>query len=96
VTGSKPAAIDGTLLFMVGGDKQVVDGMQDLLLAMGKEVIYTGPGGSGTTAKLAHNTIVGINAAGLIEGMAIAANGGIDASAFLRAVRRSREQTGRS
>ncbi|XID96277.1 NAD-binding protein [Paenibacillaceae bacterium WGS1546] len=53
---------------------------------MGREVVYMGPGGSGATAKLAHNTIVGINAAGLIEGMAIAAKGGIDADSFLRVV----------
>lgn len=86
VTGSKPAAIDGTLLFMAGGDEQVIDSHRELLLTMGREVIYVGASGSGSTAKLAHNTIVGINAAGLIEGMAIAAKSGIDASAFLRIV----------
>jgi len=86
VTGSKPAAIDGTLLFMAGGDKQTIIDHQDILLAMGREVIYMGASGSGATAKIAHNTIVGINAAGLIEGMAIAAKSGIDASAFLRVV----------
>ena len=86
VTGSKPAAIDGTLLFMAGGDEQVVDAHRELLLTMGREVIYMGGSGSGSTAKLAHNTIVGINTAGLIEGMAIAAKSGIDASAFLRIV----------
>ncbi len=86
VTGSKPAAEDGSLLFMAGGDKQVVEEQRDVLLAMGREIIHTGPSGSGSTAKLAHNTIVGINAAGLIEGMAIATKGGIDASSFLRIV----------
>ncbi len=86
VTGSKPAAIDGSLLFMAGGDEQVVAANRELLLTMGREVIYMGGSGNGSTAKLAHNTIVGINAAGLIEGMAIAAKSGIDASAFLRIV----------
>ncbi|SFB28306.1 3-hydroxyisobutyrate dehydrogenase [Cohnella sp. OV330] len=86
VTGSKPAAIDGTLLFMAGGDAQVVEAQKPLLLAMGREVLYMGPSGSGAAAKLAHNTIVGINAAGLVEGMAIAAKAGIDASSFLRVV----------
>lgn len=86
VTGSKPAAIEGSLLFMAGGDEQIIEAHRELLLAMGREVIYMGANGSGATAKLAHNTIVGINAAGLIEGMAIAAKSGIDASAFLRIV----------
>ncbi|MFC5401517.1 NAD(P)-binding domain-containing protein [Cohnella soli] len=86
VTGSKPAAIEGTLLFMAGGDKATVDAHTDILLTMGRDIVYVGPNGSGATAKLAHNTIVGINAAGLIEGMAIAAKSGIDASAFLHIV----------
>lgn len=87
VTGSKPAAIDGSLLFMAGGSTETVSACRDLLLAMGREVIHMGPCGSGATAKVAHNTIVGINAAGLIEGMAIAAKGGIDTSAFLHIVK---------
>ncbi|MFC5531638.1 NAD(P)-binding domain-containing protein [Cohnella yongneupensis] len=86
VTGSKPAAIDGSLLFMAGGDEHVVDAHRELLLTMGRDVVYVGANGSGATAKLAHNTIVGINAAGLIEGMAIAAKSGLDANAFLRIV----------
>lgn len=86
VTGSKPAAIEGTLVFMVGGDAQVVERHRDVLLAMGREIVHMGDNGSGAVAKLAHNTIVGINAAGLIEGMAIAAKGGIDPAAFLRVV----------
>ncbi|WP_256760714.1 NAD(P)-binding domain-containing protein [Cohnella sp. WQ 127256] len=87
VTGSKPAAIDGTLMFMAGGNEQLIKDHQDIFLTMGKEVIHMGASGSGANAKIAHNTIVGINAAGLIEGMAIAAKSGIDASAFLRVVK---------
>lgn len=86
VTGSKPAAESGTLVFMVGGDSAVMERSQEVLLAMGRKIIYMGPSGSGATAKLAHNTVVGINAAALIEGMAIAASGGIDAASFLELV----------
>jgi 3-hydroxyisobutyrate dehydrogenase-like beta-hydroxyacid dehydrogenase len=86
VTGSKPAAINGTLVFMVGGKPEVVEDNRDILLAMGSKVLQMGGNGSGAIAKLAHNTIVGINAAGLIEGMTIAAAGDIDASSFLELV----------
>ena len=86
VTGSKPAAEGGTLVFMVGGDADITNKVSDVLLAMGRKVIPMGPSGSGATAKLAHNTIVGINTAALVEGMAIAASGGIDAAAFLELV----------
>ncbi len=86
VTGSKPAAENGSLVFMVGGSRQVCADNRDLLLAMGRDVIYMGESGNGATAKLAHNTIVGINLAGLVEGMSIAAKAGIDAQAFLHLV----------
>ncbi|QHW33246.1 NAD-binding protein [Paenibacillus rhizovicinus] len=86
VTGSKPAAESGTLTFMVGGDIQVLHKVKDVIQAMGRKIIPMGPGGSGSTAKLAHNTVVGINVAGLVEGMAIAASGGIDAKSFLELV----------
>lgn len=86
VTGSKDGAIAGTLLFMVGGDKAKVEACREIFLTMGREIIYMGESGAGATAKLCHNTIVGINAAGLIEGMAIAAKGGLDMEAFVRIV----------
>lgn len=86
VTGSKPAAENGTLVFMVGGNAEAMEKSREVLLAMGRKIIYMGPSGSGATAKIAHNTVVGINAAALIEGMTIAAGGGIDAAAFLELV----------
>lgn len=86
VTGSKDGAIAGTLLFMVGGSKETIEANRDVFLAMGREIIHMGESGSGATAKLGHNAIVGINAAALIEGMAIAAKGGLDMPSFLRVV----------
>ena len=65
VTGSKPAAEAGTLTFMVGGSQEVFDEHQDLFLALGSKALYLGPSGSGSYAKLAHNTMVGINLARL-------------------------------
>ncbi|WP_419871857.1 NAD(P)-dependent oxidoreductase [Candidatus Pristimantibacillus sp. PTI5] len=86
VTGSKPAAEGGTLVFMVGGDTDKISEVENILLAMGRKVIPMGANGSGSIAKLAHNTIVGINVVALAEGMAIAASGGIDGSAFVELV----------
>ncbi len=86
VTGSKPAADDGTLVFMVGGAVATLELVEPILLAMGRKVIPMGDNGSGATAKLAHNTIVGINVVALAEGMAIAASAGIDGASFLELV----------
>lgn len=87
VTGSEPAAIDGTLVFMVGGDTHVIDAHQDVFETLGRKVIPMGANGSGATAKLAHNTIVGIHTVALAEAFAVAAKGGIDPSAFYELVR---------
>jgi len=86
VTGSKPAAIDGTLVFMVGGEASVLQNVTDVLDTLGKRIIHMGPNGSGSVAKLAHNTMVGINNLALAEGFAIAAKSGIPADSFLELV----------
>lgn len=83
VTGSKPAAEKGTLVFMVGGNRKVFEEHADLFDVLGSKAVFMGPPGSGSYAKLAHNTIVGINAVGLVEGMAIAAKAGLDPERFL-------------
>ncbi|GIO31840.1 MULTISPECIES: NAD(P)-dependent oxidoreductase [Paenibacillus] len=86
VTGSKPAAIEGTLVFMVGGEASVLENVSDILNTLGKKIIHMGPNGSGSVAKLAHNTMVGINNLALAEGFAIAAKSGIPADSFLELV----------
>jgi 3-hydroxyisobutyrate dehydrogenase len=86
VTGSKPAAVDGTLVFMVGGDADAIAAQSDVFDTLGKKVLHMGPNGSGAVAKLAHNTMVGINNLALAEGFAIAAKSGIPADSFLELV----------
>lgn len=86
VSGGPVAAENGTLLFMVGGSHSVLNEQLPLFEAMGSKVLYMGPSGAGSTAKLAHNTIVGINAIGLIEGMSIAAKANLDVQQFLQVV----------
>ncbi|CAN7709800.1 NAD(P)-binding domain-containing protein [Paenibacillus sp. LjRoot153] len=87
VTGTKPAAEAGTLTFMVGGSREVFEEQQELFHVLGSKALYLGPSGSGSYAKLAHNTMVGINLAGLAEGLSIATKAGIHPSQFLEIVR---------
>ncbi|WP_309299348.1 NAD(P)-binding domain-containing protein [Paenibacillus sp. YYML68] len=86
VTGTKPAAESGQLVFMVGGAEEGMQEQHDIFKAMGSKIIYMGPSGSGSYAKLAHNTIVGINAVGLMEGISIAAKAGLNIESFLEIV----------
>ncbi|WP_348651711.1 NAD(P)-binding domain-containing protein [Paenibacillus silviterrae] len=83
VTGSKPAAEDGTLVFMLGGNEEVIEEVRGVFEAMGRKLVYMGPSGSGSHAKLAHNTMVGINALGLVEGLSMVTKAGLNAADFL-------------
>src|SRR5205085_11992255 len=47
VTGSKMQAQNGELSFLVGGDKQALKHAEPILNAMGKQIHYLGPSGSG-------------------------------------------------
>ncbi|GAA0383002.1 NAD(P)-dependent oxidoreductase [Paenibacillus motobuensis] len=86
VTGSSPAAIDGTLVFMIGGHADILEKCRGLFEVMGKKILYMGPNGSGAVAKIAHNAIVGINNLALAEGFAIAAKSGLPVDSFLELV----------
>ncbi|GIP22569.1 NAD(P)-dependent oxidoreductase [Paenibacillus sp. J22TS3] len=86
VTGSSPAAVSGTLVFMVGGPADVLEAVMDIFDTLGKKVLHMGDNGTGSVAKLAHNTMVGINNLALAEGFAIASKSGLPADAFLELV----------
>src|SRR5262249_1195838 len=51
VTGTKSHAASGQLLFLVGGDRKVLDRVRPILAAMGRETIHIGPSGSGARMK---------------------------------------------
>ncbi|WP_410513899.1 NAD(P)-dependent oxidoreductase [Paenibacillus sp. BR2-3] len=86
VTGSKPAAVEGTLVFMVGGSADVIEANRDIFDTMGKKLLHMGDNGSGAAAKLAHNAMVGIHNVALAEGFAIAVKSGVPADKFLELV----------
>ncbi|WP_379132531.1 NAD(P)-dependent oxidoreductase [Paenibacillus sp. sgz500958] len=86
VTGSKPAAIEGTLVFMVGGSADVIESNRDIFDSLGRLLLHMGDNGSGAVAKLAHNTVVGINNVALAEGFSIAVKSGVPADKFLQLV----------
>ncbi|MFD1775737.1 NAD(P)-dependent oxidoreductase [Paenibacillus rhizophilus] len=87
VTGSKPGAVEGTLVFMVGGSADIIEANRDLFDAMGKLLLHMGENGSGAAAKLAHNAMVGIHNIALAEGFSIAVKSGVPADKFLELVR---------
>jgi 3-hydroxyisobutyrate dehydrogenase len=78
VTGTKPHAASGELLFLVGGSPEAITLAQPALSALGRGVIHLGPTGSGALMKLVNNFLCGIQAASFAEALALAQAGGLD------------------
>ncbi|HUE07961.1 MAG TPA: NAD(P)-dependent oxidoreductase [Acidimicrobiales bacterium] len=55
VSGGGPAASQGSLLVMVGGDERVVERVRPVLATFGDPILHLGPVGAGQTAKLVNN-----------------------------------------
>jgi 3-hydroxyisobutyrate dehydrogenase-like beta-hydroxyacid dehydrogenase len=84
VTGSRPKAEDGTLTIMVGGAAEDHERARPLFEAMGELIVYAGPQGHGSMAKLINNTVAATNAAALAEALALARRTGLDTDALRR------------
>jgi 3-hydroxyisobutyrate dehydrogenase len=67
VSGSRPQAEARQLIFMTGGDTQILAKAEPILRAMGNAVHHAGPVGNGIIAKLAVNALLGIQVAAIGE-----------------------------
>jgi 3-hydroxyisobutyrate dehydrogenase-like beta-hydroxyacid dehydrogenase len=83
VSGSTPQAEQGVLVIMVGGDRAVYEKCKPFLSILGKEVTYIGPSGSGTTAKLVVNTLLGVGLQALAEAIALGEKAGLKKDGLL-------------
>jgi 3-hydroxyisobutyrate dehydrogenase-like beta-hydroxyacid dehydrogenase len=78
VSGSIPAAEDGTLVIMVGGDEAIFRAVEPLLGVLGRSVTHIGPNGQALLLKLAINLNLGAQMLAFSEGVLLAERGGID------------------
>jgi 3-hydroxyisobutyrate dehydrogenase len=78
VTGSKPQAAAGELLFLVGGPAEALEIARPVLAAMSRDIVHIGPTGSGALIKLINNFLCGVQAASIAEALALIEAGGLD------------------
>jgi 3-hydroxyisobutyrate dehydrogenase len=78
VTGTKPHAASGELVFLIGGSDDAVSAAQPVFSVLGRETFHLGPTGSGTLMKLVNNFICGVQAASFAEGLRLIDAGGLD------------------
>lgn len=71
VAGSKAPAESGELVFLVGGDADVVERCAPLFASMGKAHRHLGGNGAGTSMKMVVNLMLGHAMAALAEGLAL-------------------------
>lgn len=78
VSGGHAAALTGQLIFMVGGEAEVIERARPVLMSMGREVVGAGPSGSGQLAKICNNALLGVHIAAASESMALGRKLGLD------------------
>lgn len=86
VTGSRPQAAAGELIFMVGGDAETLERARPLLNAMGKKIVHAGGAGAGCRVKLINNFMAGVQAATLVEALRWMQRDGVDPAAAMEVI----------
>jgi 3-hydroxyisobutyrate dehydrogenase-like beta-hydroxyacid dehydrogenase len=84
ISGSTPAAEQGTLTLLGGGDAKVFDSCQPIFSAVAKQYFHMGPAGSGTTMKLVVNTLLGVNMQAIAEAVTFGEKAGLGRAPLLR------------
>ena len=78
VSGGAPAASEGHLLVMVGGDDDVLESARPVFATYGDPILHLGPLGSGQVAKVLNNFLFTAQLAVGLETFAFAEQLGID------------------
>jgi putative dehydrogenase len=89
VSGSSKQVHDGAGTGLIGGARDVVDSVADILDALYPKWFYMGGAGNGGRAKLAINHMLGLNRLVLAEGLVFAERLGLDPKALLDVARQS-------
>jgi 3-hydroxyisobutyrate dehydrogenase len=78
VTGTKPHAAAGELVFLVGGSASALDAARPVLSVLGQEIVHLGANGNGALMKLINNFMCGVQVASLAEAACLIDAGGLD------------------
>jgi 3-hydroxyisobutyrate dehydrogenase-like beta-hydroxyacid dehydrogenase len=78
VSGSTPAAEEGTLTLFCGGDEEIFQAAQPIFSSISSQHFYLGGSGSGTAMKLVANTLLGVGMQAIAESVALGQKEGLD------------------
>ncbi len=77
VSGSTPAAEQGSLTLLCGGDEDSFHSAKAVFAAIGRQHFYLGPSGSGNTMKLVVNAILGVGMQAIAEAVVLGEKAGL-------------------
>jgi 3-hydroxyisobutyrate dehydrogenase len=78
VSGSTPAAEQGSLVLLGGGDEDAFHAAEAIFNAISQQHFYLGPSGSGNTMKLVVNTLLGVGMQAIAEAVVLGEKSGLD------------------
>jgi 3-hydroxyisobutyrate dehydrogenase-like beta-hydroxyacid dehydrogenase len=78
VSGSVGPAEQGKLTFMVGGEREALEVVEPVLLAMGEQVFHVGPSGAGSAMKVIVNLMIGMTVLTVAETLTLGRQAGLD------------------
>jgi 3-hydroxyisobutyrate dehydrogenase-like beta-hydroxyacid dehydrogenase len=83
VSGSTEQAEEGSLVVLVGGDRDTYERARPLLDVIGAASYYLGPSGAGATMKLVLNTLLAVGMQALAEAITLWERAGLDKATLL-------------
>jgi len=89
ISGSSQQIRNRKGVVMVGGRQEAYRKCTDLFGAIARDFAYIGPSGSGCSAKLVSNVILGLNRLVLAEGLVFAERFGFELGAFLALLKKT-------
>lgn len=89
VSGGTPAADQGTLTIMIGGDAAVLERHRPLLESMGQQLIFVGPVGQGKVVKIVNQMMAAAHLLMIGEAFALGVRSGADPQTLYEVVKTS-------
>ena len=76
--GSTPAAEQGALTLLAGGNAELFQAAQPIFAAIARQYFHLGPSGAGTTMKLVVNTLLGVGMQAVAEAVVLGESAGLN------------------
>ena len=83
ISGSTPAAEEGTLTLLVGGTQELFGAAQPIFEAIAKQYFLLGGPGAGTAMKLVVNTLLGVGMQAIAEAVVLGERAGLERKRLL-------------